>query len=74
MLRQTLHRGLSTPGHESCLMGIVTMQLTDAELVHRCREGDVEAWNALVERFSRYVYAICVQGFRLREQDAVRPA
>jgi len=46
------------------------MQLTDAELVHRCREGDVEAWNALVERFSRYVYAICVQGFRLREQDA----
>jgi len=51
-------------------MGIVTMQLTDAELVHRCREGDVEAWNALVERFSRYVYAICVQGFRLREQDA----
>jgi RNA polymerase sigma-70 factor (ECF subfamily) len=46
------------------------MQLTDAELVHRCREGDLEAWNALVERFSRYVYAICVQGFRLREQDA----
>ena len=46
------------------------MQLTDAELVHRCREGDVEAWNALVERFSRYVYAICVQGFRLRDQDA----
>jgi RNA polymerase sigma-70 factor (ECF subfamily) len=51
-------------------MGIVTIQLTDAELVHRCREGDVEAWNALVERFSRYVYAICVQGFRLRDQDA----
>ena len=44
--------------------------LTDAELVHRCRGGDAEAWNALVERFSRYVYAICAQGFRLREQDA----
>jgi RNA polymerase sigma factor (sigma-70 family) len=44
--------------------------LTDAELVQRCRRGDPEAWNALVERFSRYVYAICSQGFRLREQDA----
>ncbi len=44
--------------------------LTDAELVRRCRAGDPEAWNALVERFSRYVYAICVKGFRLREEDA----
>src|ERR671923_1283402 len=44
--------------------------LTDAQLVQRCREGDPEAWNELVERFSRYVYAICVQGFRLREHDA----
>jgi RNA polymerase sigma-70 factor (ECF subfamily) len=44
--------------------------LTDAELVHRCREGDANAWNELVERFSRYVYAIAVRGFRLREHDA----
>jgi RNA polymerase sigma-70 factor (ECF subfamily) len=44
--------------------------LTDSQLVQRCREGDPDAWNELVERFSRYVYAICVQGFRLREQDA----
>jgi RNA polymerase sigma factor (sigma-70 family) len=44
--------------------------LGDAALVKRCRTGDPEAWNALVERFSRYVYAICTQGFRLREQDA----
>ena len=43
---------------------------TDAELVARCRAGDGEAWNALVERFSRYVYAICVQGFRLQAHDA----
>ncbi len=43
---------------------------TDAELVSRCREGDELAWNALVERFSRYVYAICAQGFRLGSQDA----
>jgi RNA polymerase sigma factor (sigma-70 family) len=41
-----------------------------AELVARCRAGDEEAWAALVERFSRYVYAIAVQGFRLREHDA----
>jgi RNA polymerase sigma factor (sigma-70 family) len=43
---------------------------TDAELVHRCRAGDQSAWNELVERFSRYVYAICSQGFRLHGQDA----
>jgi RNA polymerase sigma factor (sigma-70 family) len=44
--------------------------LGDAELVRRCRAGDREAWNALVERFSRYVYAICTQGFRLSNADA----
>ena len=44
--------------------------LTDAELVERCRAGDRDAWNTLVERFSRYVYAICVQGFRLGDADA----
>jgi RNA polymerase sigma factor (sigma-70 family) len=44
--------------------------LGDAELVARCRAGDVTAWNELVERFSRYVYAITVQGFRLGQQDA----
>jgi RNA polymerase sigma-70 factor (ECF subfamily) len=44
--------------------------LTDAELVEHCRAGDTEAWNELVERFSRYVYAVAVRGFRLGEQDA----
>jgi RNA polymerase sigma factor (sigma-70 family) len=43
---------------------------SDAELVARCRGGDAAAWNELVERFSRYVYAICAQGFRLGEHDA----
>jgi RNA polymerase sigma factor (sigma-70 family) len=43
---------------------------SDAELVGRCRTGDTAAWNELVERFSRYVYAICTQGFRLSEHDA----
>ena len=43
---------------------------SDAELVARCRAGDAEAWTELVERFSRYVYAICVQAFRLDDHDA----
>ena len=43
---------------------------TDAELVARCRAGDADAWNELVERFSRYVYAICIHAFRLDAHDA----
>jgi len=42
---------------------------TDAALVARCRAGDDAAWGQLVERFSRYVYAICSQGFRLSQHD-----
>jgi RNA polymerase sigma factor (sigma-70 family) len=43
---------------------------TDAQLVARCREGDDDAWRELVERFSRYVYAISVQAYRLPASDA----
>jgi RNA polymerase sigma-70 factor (ECF subfamily) len=43
---------------------------TDAELVRHCRTGDANAWNELVERYSRYVYAIAVRGFRLSDEDA----
>src|SRR5439155_11332576 len=43
-----------------CLMAST---LSDRELVSRCRAGDQQAWNELVERFSRYVYAISVQAF-----------
>jgi RNA polymerase sigma factor (sigma-70 family) len=46
------------------------VELTDAHLVARCRDGDHEAWRALVDRFSRYVYAIAVQAFKLPEHDA----
>ena len=46
------------------------VQLSDGQLVARCRSGDHEAWNELVERFSRYVYAIAVQAFKLPEHDA----
>jgi RNA polymerase sigma factor (sigma-70 family) len=46
------------------------LEPTDAALVARCRAGDESAWAQLVERFSRYVYAICSQGFRLSSHDA----
>jgi RNA polymerase sigma-70 factor (ECF subfamily) len=52
------------------LGGVAALIGSDAELVGRCRAGDAAAWNELVERFSRYVYAICTQGFRLGEHDA----
>jgi RNA polymerase sigma-70 factor (ECF subfamily) len=48
----------------------MTSTLSDGELVARCRAGDQQAWSELVERFSRYVYAIAVQAFRLPESDA----
>src|SRR3990172_2642313 len=44
--------------------------LSDADVVARCRGGDHAAWCELVERFSRYVYAIAIQAFRLSPQDA----
>ena len=52
------------------MVGVSAGNLTAAELVARCRAGDQDAWRALVERFSRYVYAIAVQGFRLSEHAA----
>jgi RNA polymerase sigma factor (sigma-70 family) len=48
----------------------LTAELSDAELVARCRDGDEAAWRELVDRFSRYVYAIAIQAFRLPEHDA----
>ena len=48
----------------------MTIELTDAQLVERCRAGEADAWNELVERFSRYVYAISVRAFGLSETDA----
>jgi RNA polymerase sigma factor (sigma-70 family) len=44
--------------------------LPDALLVARCRDGDADAWRELVQRYSRYVYAIAVQAFRLAEHEA----
>jgi RNA polymerase sigma factor (sigma-70 family) len=49
---------------------VTSAALSDAQLVARCRTGDTAAWNELVARFSRYVYAICTQAFRLSQHDA----
>jgi RNA polymerase sigma factor (sigma-70 family) len=48
----------------------MVVEQSDAQLVSRCRAGDPAAWNEFVERFSRYVYAICSRGFRLAQHDA----
>jgi RNA polymerase sigma factor (sigma-70 family) len=44
--------------------------LSDSGLVARCRTGDDAAWAELVRRFSRYVYAISQQAYRLSPTDA----
>jgi RNA polymerase sigma factor (sigma-70 family) len=49
---------------------VALASLSDAQLVARCRAGENEAWNELVTRFSRYVYGIAIQAFRLSEHDA----
>jgi RNA polymerase sigma factor (sigma-70 family) len=43
---------------------------SDTALVAACLSGEQPAWNELVERFSRYVFAIATQGFRLSADDA----
>ena len=45
-------------------------ELSDAQIVDRCRSGDEAAWAVLVERFSRYVYAIASGAYRLPDADA----
>ena len=48
----------------------VTGAMSDQDLVRACRDGDGRAWALLVERFSRYVYAIVIQAYRLPQHDA----
>jgi RNA polymerase sigma factor (sigma-70 family) len=43
---------------------------SDAELVARCRAGDQAAWEALVDRYARYVHAIVSRVYRLDPHDA----
>jgi len=43
--------------------------VSDSEVVRACRAGEDAAWRELVERFSRYVFAI-TRAHRLDEADA----
>jgi RNA polymerase sigma factor (sigma-70 family) len=45
------------------------MAVSDAQLVGRARAGDHDAWREIVDRYSRYVYAIAAS-FRFVQQDA----
>jgi RNA polymerase sigma-70 factor (ECF subfamily) len=49
---------------------VSTTGLDDASLVARCRAGDERAWAELVERFSRYVFAIATRAYGLSDHDA----
>jgi RNA polymerase sigma factor (sigma-70 family) len=62
-----MFQAVDSGGVEAMAMRV---ELTDAQLVARCRSGDQSAWNELVERFSRYVYAITIQAFKLPAHDA----
>jgi RNA polymerase sigma-70 factor (ECF subfamily) len=42
----------------------------DADLVRRCLDDEPGAWDDLVLHYSRYVYAIVSQGYRLNGPDA----
>jgi RNA polymerase sigma factor (sigma-70 family) len=44
--------------------------VADADLVARCRSGDQQAWEELVNRFSRLVFAIATRIYRLESHDA----
>lgn len=35
-----------------------TLERSDAELLNACRAGDEDAWNALIDRYQRLVYAV----------------
>lgn len=38
---------------------------TDAEIVAGCLRGDESSWNALIERYAAYIYAIALRAFAL---------
>ena len=55
---------------ESQLAAVDAASREDSRLIAHCRDGDQQAWGELVDRYSSYVYAIAVRGFRLDEPDA----
>lgn len=52
------------------ITGVSLTSATDGDLLARCRVGDELAWKELVDRYSRFVYAILMRAYRLGEDDA----
>jgi RNA polymerase sigma-70 factor, ECF subfamily len=48
----------------------VSASLRDDTLIARALERDEDAWRALVERYTSYIYVIAVRGFGLAHEDA----
>ncbi len=71
MVRQpAAHGGESRQVGEGVGTRALGAAMSDEALVRACRDGSEQAWALLVERFSRYVFAIAVQAYRLSEHDA----
>ena len=51
-------------------MTVTLLEQSDDSLVARCRAGEPDAWRTLVERYSRYVYGICSQGYQIVDEEA----
>lgn len=56
--------------HDAASTETLSPNISDRDLVRACRKGSERAWALLVERFSRYVYAIAAKAYRLSDQDA----
>lgn len=56
--------------HDRAGTGTLPADISDRDLVRACRTGSEQAWALLVKRFSRYVYAIAAQAYRLSDHDA----
>jgi RNA polymerase sigma-70 factor (ECF subfamily) len=48
----------------------MSVSLGDEALIARALEHDEDAWRALVERYSSYMYTIAVRGFGIAQEDA----
>ena len=50
--------------------GRVETDPSDAELVAGCLRGDERAWDALIDRYSAYIYAVALRAFGLSPEAA----
>ena len=60
----------STPRQKTFGLQSADLEKSDAELVKKCQQGDQGAWDALVERYQRLIYAIPRRAGLSEEQAA----